>query len=364
MTRLAAMSPLPLIIALLGAAMTVPATAAPHAPSGVAALPHILVLATGGTIAGQAGSALAKPYHASGVDVGQLIAAAPGIDRIATLSGEQVASIGSQDMALPVWRRLAERIAAGRADPAVDGIVVTHGTDTLEETAFLLDLVLPAGKPVVLVGAMRPGNALSADGPGNLVEAVRVAADGASRDRGVLVVLNDAVHGARAVRKARTTGVDAFRSFPTGPIGTADPAGTRYFAPATLTRLRGRFALPATGALPRVAIVYAHADMDFDEVARQLSGAAGIVLAGVGNGNAPGPLLDLLAAAARAGTPVARTTRVGEGFVDRNVEVDDDAMGFIAARDLNPQKSRLLLQLLLAQGRHDPAALQAAFDPD
>jgi L-asparaginase len=216
----------------------------------------------------------------------------------------------------------------------------------------------------VLVGAMRPGNALSADGPGNLVEAVRVAADPASRDRGVLVVLNDTVHDARSVRKARAAGVDAFRSFPAGPVGIADAAATRYFAPAAVSHLRGRFALPATGPLPKVAILYAHADMDLDDVARQLDGAAGAVLAGVGNGNAPGPLLDLLAAAARNGVAVVRATRVGEGFVDRNVEVDDDRLGFVAARDLNPQKSRLLLQLLLANGTRDATSLQAAFDPD
>ena len=358
-----------LITILLGslAAMTLPAAHAEDRATAARALPHVVVLATGGTIAGRQddkgqGGESGRAYHASGVDVSRLIAAAPGLESLATLSGEQVASIGSQDMHLAVWRQLVARVRAALDDPRVDGVVITHGTDTLEETAFLLDLVVDAVKPVVLVGAMRPSDALSADGPGNLVEAVRTAIDPASRGRGMLVVLNDRIHAARGVRKAQTTGVDAFRSYPGGAVGMVDSGGARYFAGATLSALRGKLALPANGQLPSVPIVYGHADMDIAATARMLDGAAGIVLAGVGNGNAPAALLDLLAKAAARGVTVVRSTRVGEGFVDRNVEVDDDLYGFVAARDLSPQKSRILLQLLLAARRTDRQAVQQAFD--
>lgn len=323
--------------------------------------PRITILATGGTIAGSAGSALGRGYRAGQIGIAEMVAAARELGLTAQLSGEEIAAVGSQDIGWREWQALHAAIARAFADPAVDGVIVTHGTDTAEETAWLLDLTLPAGKPVVLVGAMRPANAVGSDGMRNFANAVRVAGDGQAHGRGVMVVMGDAVYAASDVRKAATSNIDAFKGFPRGPLGLVSPASLDWFAPAAKVGQAARFAWPV--ALPRVEIVYAHADMDTAPVESALAvGARGIVLAGLGQGNAAAPVLDALEDSVRQGVPVVRASRVDEGYVDRNVEVDDDARGFVAARSFNPQKARILLQLLIAGGVTDPAAMQAAFD--
>ena len=260
--------------------------------------PRLLILATGGTIAGRVHSGDTLRYTSGLVGIDALLQATTGFDIAADIAGEQIASVGSQDMSEAIWWQLHQCIKTA----GVDGVVITHGTDTIEETAFLLDLVVEAGAPVVLVGAMRPANALGADGPRNLACAIRAAASPQSRDRGVLVVIADMVHSARHVRKALTSGTDGFRSWPGGPIGTASPLGVSYHAPPMSWVMRGRYALPEGAALPPVGIVYAHAGMDAAMAAAMTaSGAAGIVLAGMGHGNAPAAVLDVLAEAARAG---------------------------------------------------------------
>ncbi|MFN4113062.1 MAG: asparaginase [Sphingomonadaceae bacterium] len=323
--------------------------------------PRITILATGGTIAGSAGSALSRGYRAGQIGIAEMVAAARELGLVAELSGEEIAAVGSQDIGWREWQMLHRAIAGAFADHAVDGVIVTHGTDTAEETAWLLDLTLPAGKPVVLVGAMRPADAVGSDGMRNFANAVRVAGDAQAQGRGVLVVMGDAVYAASDVRKAATSNIDAFKGFPRGPLALVSPASLDWFAPAAKVGEPARFAWPA--ALPRVEILYAHADMDALPVTSALeTGAKGLVLAGLGQGNACGPVLDALENAVREGVPVVRASRVDEGYVDRNVEVDDDARGFVAARSFNPQKARILLQLLIAGGVADPAAMQAAFD--
>ena len=324
-------------------------------------IPRITILATGGTIAGSAGSALGRGYRAGQIGIADMVAAARELGLTAQLSGEEIAAVGSQDIGWREWQALHGAIARAFADPAVDGVIVTHGTDTAEETAWLLDLTLPAGKPVVLVGAMRPADAVGSDGMRNFANAVRVAGDPEAHGRGVLVVMGDAVYAASDVRKAATSNIDAFKGFPRGPMGLVSPASHDWFGPAAKTGQPARFDWPE--ALPRVEIVYAHADMDAAPVDSALaSGARGLVLAGLGQGNACAAVLDALEAAVRGGVPVVRASRVDEGYVDRNVEVDDDARGFVAARSFNPQKARVLLQLLIAGGVSDPAAMQTAFD--
>ncbi|MCL4672749.1 MAG: asparaginase [Sphingomonadaceae bacterium] len=323
--------------------------------------PRITILATGGTIAGSAGSALGRGYRAGQIGIDEMVAAAGELGLVAALSGEEIAAVGSQDIGWREWQALYHAIERAFADPAVDGVIVTHGTDTAEETAWLLDLTLPAGKPVVLVGAMRPADAVGSDGMRNFANAVRVAGDPAAHGRGVLVVMGDAVFAASDVRKAATSNIDAFKGFPRGPLALVSPASLDWFAPAAKVGQGARFAWP--GVLPRVEIVYAHADMDAAPVESALAmGARGVVLAGLGQGNASAPVLDALEGAVTKGVPVVRASRVDEGYVDRNVEVDDDARGFVAARSFNPQKARVLLQLLIASGVSDPAAMQAAFD--
>jgi L-asparaginase len=321
-------------------------------------VPHLRILATGGTIAGSAGSAIERGYRPGQIGVEDLLATAERLALGVTFDGRQIAAIGSQDIGWRQWGALHRSISEALTDPSVDGVIVTHGTDTAEETAFLLDLALPAGKPVVLVGAMRPADAVGSDGMRNLANAVRVAGDPAGADRGVLVVMSDQVFAAIDVRKAATGGAEAFRGFPRGPIGTVTPTSLDWFGPPDRTGRSARFAWP--DALPKVAILTAYAGMDADSVGCALvGGATGLVLAGMGQGNAPA---SVIAALADSGLPVVRSTRVDQGSVDRNLEIDDDALGFVAARGLGPAKARILLQMLIADGITDPAAMQSEFD--
>ncbi|WP_240975221.1 asparaginase [Paraburkholderia aromaticivorans] len=324
-------------------------------------LSRVAVLATGGTIAGQADTRAANAYNAGAVGAQQLVQAVPGIEKLAHLSTEQVASIGSQDMNDKVWFALARRIQQIFDRNEADAVVITHGTDTLEETAFFLDSVLRTDKPVVLVGSMRPSTAISADGPSNLYEAVEVAANNRSRGRGVMIVLDDKIQAARWTTKTNTTSVETFVSPTTGPIGFVDPASVR-FVTAAAPGSGAKYALPSGDQLPRVEIVYAHSNMDALQIDNAITnGAKGIVLAGVGDGNTSKEALDALERAAQKGIVVVRSTRVGSGFVNRNVEVNDDKSGFVVSLDLNPQKARILTQLLIANGITSPAQVQQAF---
>ncbi|CAM2174218.1 L-asparaginase [Paraburkholderia sacchari] len=337
------------------------AAASSTSTAASAALPRVAVLATGGTIAGQADTRAANAYNAGAVGAQQLVQAVPGIEKLAHLSTEQVASIGSQDMNDKVWFTLARRIQEIFDRNEADAVVITHGTDTLEETAFFLDNVLRTDKPVVLVGSMRPSTATSADGPSNLYEAAEVAASPAARGRGVMVVLNDTIQSARATTKTNTTSVQTFVSPNSGPIGYVDPASVRFLAPAVQFDSH-KYALPSGEQLPRVEIVYAHANMDSVQIDNAIANKAkGIVLAGVGDGNTSKPAIEALQRAAKQGIVVVRASRVGSGFVNRNVEVNDDTSGFVVSLDLNPQKARVLTQLLIANGITSPAQVQKAF---
>jgi L-asparaginase len=327
-----------------------------------AALPKVVVLATGGTIAGAAASDVTAGYTSGQVGVEQLLAAVPQAAKLATLRGEQVSNIGSQDMDDATWLKLATRVnqLAGQAD--VDGIVITHGTDTLEETSYFLNLVVKSRKPVVLTAAMRPSTALSADGPLNFYNAVGVAADPDAAGRGVLVVINDQVHGAAALTKTNTTAVQTFASPLRGLIGTvAYGSAELYGSPAGRHTTQSEFSVEGVEALPRVDVVYGHAGMDGTLIdAAAAAGAKGIVVAGVGNGNMTKAALGALSAQAKQGVVCVRSSRVGSGRVARNVEVDDDATGTVAAEELNPAKARVLLKLALLSKR-EPADLQRLF---
>lgn len=329
------------------------------------AAPRILVLGTGGTIAGAGGSATGAAYRPGGLSLDALVGHLAALGLTANLHPQEIARIGSQDIGFAEWQALHAACAAAMDDPAVDAIIITHGTDTAEETGLLLDLTLPTTKPVILVGAMRPADAVGADGMRNFANAVKVASDHAARGRGVMLVMGDAVLGVRDARKAATSAIDAFRTFPRGPLARVTPASLDWFGPAhRLGHENGSAArYPFPAELPRVAILTAGAGMDEKPVEALLGiGARGIVLAGMGQGNAPRVVLDALARAAASGVPVVRASRVDEGLVDRNVEVDDDTQGFIAARALGPARARVLLMVLIASGVTGAAAVQAAFD--
>jgi L-asparaginase len=320
---------------------------------GADKLPNVVVLATGGTIAGAAASDVQAAYTSGQVGVEQLLAAVPQAKKLAAMRGEQVANIGSQDMNDEVWLKLARRVNELAAMPDVDGIVITHGTDTIEETGYFLNLVVKSRKPVVLTAAMRPSTALSADGPLNFFNAVAVAANKDAAGRGVLVVVNDWIHGASSLTKASTTAVQTFLSPLRGLVGTVAYGECEFYrGPVGKNTVESEFSLDGVTALPRVDIVMAHENMDGAIIdAAVAAGAKGVVIAGVGNGNMTKTALDALAAQAKKGIVCVRSSRVVTGRVGRNVEVDDDKLALVASDDLNPQKARVLLRLALLKPR-------------
>jgi L-asparaginase len=319
----------------------------------------LLVLATGGTIAGQAGSATKADYRPGQIDIADFLASFAELGVATRLEGRQVAAIDSADVTPAIWRELYDETQAAMADPSRAGVIITHGTDTAEETAFLLDLTLPTAKPVVLVGAMRPADAVGSDGLRNFANAVRVAADPDAAGRGVLLVMGDQVLAARDARKARTSGANAFEGFPRGAVALATPASLDWLQPPWRPGEAARYRFP--DSFPEVPILHCWAGQQGASVTALVeAGAQGIVVAGMGQGSLPETVRGALREAARAGVPVVRSTRVDEGLVDR--EPDDDANGFVASRALGPAKARILLQVLLANGVIDPAQLQEAYN--
>ncbi|MBM0418612.1 L-asparaginase 2 [Aeromonas veronii] len=326
------------------------------------ALPNVHILATGGTIAGAGQSATQSNYEAGKVAIETLIAAVPEMKNVADVQGEQVVKIGSQDMNDEVWLKLAKRVNELLAKDDVDGIVITHGTDTMEETAYFLNLTVKSDKPVVLVGAMRPSTAMSADGPLNLYNAVVTASDPASKGRGVMVAMNDTVLDARDVTKTNTTGVQTFTSPNFGPLGYIHNGKIDYQrSPARLYTSKTPFDVSKLDKLPQVGIVYSYANAT-DLPAKAMVDAKfdGIVSAGVGNGNLYHTLFDTLAKASKDGIRVVRSARVPTGATTLDAEIDDAKYGFVASGTLNPQKARVLLMLSLTQSK-DPAQIQRWF---
>ena len=324
--------------------------------------PNIVILATGGTIAGAAASGTQAGYTSGAVTIDAMLAAVPGIRDLATVKGEQISNVGSQDMSFDIMLAVAKRINELAAKPDVDGIVITHGTDTMEESAFFLNLVVKTEKPVVMVGSMRPSTAVSADGPLNLYNAVGVAIDPEARGRGVLVVMNDWIHAAHSLTKTSTTAIQTFMSPLRGVVGVASYGKNDFYnTPQWRHTTASEFDVANVSKLPRVDIVFACADMPADLIdASANNGAKGIVIAGVGNGNMNKASLEAAAKVAKKGVVVVRSSRVVTGSVGRNVEVNDDELGFVASDELNPQKARILLSLALLKQR-TPHEIQKLF---
>lgn len=313
---------------------------------------NIYILATGGTIAGEQGDPDKPGYKAGSFNVQDLINAVPQLKKIANLKGEQISDIGSQDMNDTVWLKLGNRVNQLLAKPDVDGIVITHGTDTYEETAYFLNLIVDNNKPVVMVASMRPATSISADGPMNLFMGVVVAKEKDAIGRGVLCVMNDDIHYAAEVTKTMTVNPATMKSPNRGLAGKVDDEIVRFFSP-TIKRhtTKSEFRIDETvTSLPHVDIIYAHSNMKRLLIDASVnSGAKGIVIAGVGDGNMSNEAIAALAEYASKGIAVVRSSRVGSGAVKRNIEVNDDKLGFIAAMELNPQKARILLQLALRE---------------
>ena len=316
-------------------------------------LPNIVILATGGTIAGTAETGTQAGYTSGKVTIDAMIDAVPGIRKLANITGEQLSNVGSQDMSVEIWLKLTNRINELLATDDVDGIVITHGTDTQEETAYFLNLVVKSEKPVVTTGSMRPSTAVSAEGPLNLYNAVAVAADPRAKDHGVMVVMNDQIHAAHDVTKTNTTSVQTFMSPMHGLLGAVIYGQLEFYRkPHSVYATHSELSVEGVTELPRVDIIYGCADMPADLIDLSVkAGAKGIVIAGVGNGNMNAASLEAAKKAADSGIIVVRSTRVPTGYVLRNAEVNDDKYNTVASDELNAQKSRVLLMLALLKDR-------------
>lgn len=323
-------------------------------------LPRIAVLGMGGTIAATAAAGL--EYQSGRRTVDQVLSGLPDIFDWAAITPEQVASVGSQSIDYGNWAALSQRVQDLVSGGQIDGVVVTHGTDTLEETAYFLSLTVRSEVPIVLTGAMRPPSAPGADGVANLYQAIAVAASPDARGRDVLVVMNEQIHGARDVQKMSSGGLDAFASPNRGPVGRVSGRAVNFFGGAA-PQVSARITFSAVDEVPppSVFVLYSHGDLSLALAEAMLAlKPDGLVLAGVGNGNTTDVVLQALAHAASQGVAIVRATRAGRGAVLRNIEVDDDRLGFIAAQDLNPQKARILLMLALRQTR-DVGVIQSYF---
>ena len=324
--------------------------------------PTVVILATGGTIAGQGTTGTQMTgYHVGDVGIDALIEAVPQLTDYAEIRGEQIVNIQSSSMTDEILLRLAKRVNEVLADDSVTGVVVTHGTDTLEETAYFLNLTVKSVKPVIVVGAMRPSTAISADGPVNLLNAVRLAVDPVAIDRGVMIVLNDEINGARDCTKTNTTNLATFKAPEAGLLGYI-AGGRHYFIKKTALHhtVHTEFDVRHLDVLPRVDIVYSYINADGIMVRAAIAaGAKGIVHAGSGNGSVHDDTLGALFDARDHGVAVVRASRVGNGVVTEDCEEWTEA-GLLDAATLNPQKSRILLQLGLTI-TDDPIQLQRMF---
>ncbi len=341
------------LIALAAASACVAATAA--------SLPKIEVLATGGTIAGAGASATGTAYQAGKVSVNHLVAAVPQLADIAEITPKQVVQIGSQDMTDDVWLKLNKTI--NEDCRKYDGFVITHGTDTMEETAYFLNLTLRCKKPVVLVGAMLPSTGLGADGPRNLYNAVIVASDKETAKQGVVVAMDNIVVNARDVLKSNTVQPETFVAGNFGKVGTIFNNKVTYESKSLRKHTyETPFDVTKLTQLPKVGIVYTHGGVEGIQAQALIDAKYdGIVNAGVGNGNIHKSIFPLLEKAAKNGVAVVRSSRVPTGATTKDAEVDDNKYGFVSSGTLNPQKARILLQLGLTK-THDYKKLQEYFD--
>jgi len=330
----------------------------PVAAERAAELPTVVVLAMGGTIAGSAASSTdSTGYRAATASIDNLLDSVPEVRDLARIRGEQFAQMDSSDLTDQLLVQLADRVNALTADQSVDGVVITHGTDTLEESAYFLHLTVKSAKPVVLVGSMRPATALSADGPRNLFAAITVAAAKAAHGHGVLVVMNDEIHSARDVTKTSSLRLDAFGS-PYGPLGTVVDNRAAFFRSVTRPHtLASEFIVSGLATLPRTAIIFAHAGLD-DSLAAVVESTHydAIVHAGFGNGTVSQRVVSTLERASAAGTLIVRASRTGSGQVT-DIGASAGANKWIAVDDQNPQQARILTSLALTLTR-DPVEIQ------
>ena len=321
------------------------------------AKPRIVILATGGTIAGSAESATQASYRAGVLSIEQILASVPGIENIAELKGIQVCNISSQNMELAIWLKLQNTIDSLFKNNLCDGVVVTHGTDTMEETAYFLHLTVRHSLPVVIVGSMRPATSLSADGPFNLYNAVALAAAPDSQNRGVMIVMNDYILSADDATKEHTVNPNAFASPNYGYLGYMRDGDPIFFRDSrgkhTVT---SEFNISGHRELPKVEIVLSYAFASSIAINALVdSDVDGLVISGVGHGNYNQPITEAVEKANSKGIAVVRSSRILKGGVDLAAEEYQPRVPVAFYK--SPQKARILLMLALTKTK-DPREIQ------
>jgi L-asparaginase len=345
---------------VLRALMLAVVGAAPLRAQDSEALPRVVVLATGGTIASAYDSTTGALRAA--ISGEEIVNAVPGLKELARVSVEQIANVNSADINPDIWRTLAERANAVLAESDVAGVVVTHGTDTLEETAYFLDLTVTSDKPVIVVGAQRAPTEFDSDGPRNMLNAVRVILSPESRGMGTMVVMNGQINAARDVTKTNTQAVETFQTLQFGLLGVADMETVRFYRRPTR---RQTIPLDESDELPTIEIVPEYAGSGGRTVRALLEQGTmdGLVIAGVGLGHVSAGMLDAIREARSRGIPVVVSTRVLTGRIvplyANNIDILET--GAVEADNLSPQKARVLLMLAMTK-THDPVELQAYFD--
>ena len=312
---------------------------------------NIAVIATGGTIAGSGDSEVGSKYSGAKVSIDKIIKNIPNISKLANVSAEQLFQVNSQDLNDELWLKIANRTNELLSKSSVDGVVITHGTDTMEETAYFLNLVVKSKKPVILVGSMRPSTSSSADGTLNLYNAIALAGSDEAYKKGVLILMNDEIYTARDASKTHTTNVASFKANNSGPIGFVYYGKVEiYYNSTRLHTSKSEFSIKNLSELPKVDILYAYVNSESSVVDQLVaSGAKAIIVAGVGDGNVNKKTLEKLSAAQKKGVIIVRSSRVGVGLVEPNVEISDDDLGFVTADNLSPQKARILTMMALTK---------------
>lgn len=306
----------------------------------------IVIIGTGGTIAGKGSSGTDLTGYTSGVvALTDLLSEIPALAEEGPLESIQFSNIESSDITTAQWIALANLVEREVAKEDVEGVVITHGTDSMEETAYFLNLTVHTKKPVILTGAMRPSGAISADGPLNVLTAIQVGRDSASYNRGVLVVMNGRIFAARDVTKMMTANVDTFGSPTYGQLGTIQDGATYFFRHTDRCHTAASiFNVSSVESLPRVALLYAYAGIEAAILEGVLNTKPeGIVVAGLGHGTIPKQLRAVLASCK---IPIIRASRTGNGLVTS--VPGDEVLHLLPAGDLLPAKARILLMLALS----------------
>lgn len=302
----------------------------------------VVILATGGTIAGTGEKGKVTGYKPGQITAEELIDSIPELAEVAPIEALQVCNINSDDITSEIWLTLAKTINEKAKDPNVAGFVITHGTDTMDETAYFLNLTLKTDKPVVLTGAMRPATSISADGPMNLYQSVTVAANEKSKGRGVLIVFSDTIYSARFMTKSNTSAVAAMAGGSGGEIGNVIDNNVYFnYHVDNKHTLDSEFDITDINKLKDVPVVYFNAEFKPEIFKKTLENSSGVVVAGAGMGEYSLEFIDLIK---NAKIPIVVSSRVGSGIIDPNSLLNDTA---VSAINLPPQKAAVLLRVCL-----------------